>query len=253
MSWLSNIIGIGATLLSGSGGWLGSIAKTVSAGYILNKVTSSVNKSQTANEPDPGVRLQVNPDPNHKIPVVYGTATIGGIVTDAVLTNSNQTMWYCLTICEQTGLLNLGQGAASQLFFDEIYWNDQKINFASDGITAASTVDRDGTVDTKIDAQVKVYCFSGASNIPIAPGGYTLTNPTAANNLMPNWTSSHNMPATVFALVRVDYNKEKNITGLANMTFKIRNTMTKSGDCLYDYLTNDWYGAGIDANRIYVS
>jgi len=57
----------------------------------------------------------------------------------------------------------------------------------------------------------------------------------------------------IFALVRVDYNKDKGITGLADIKFKIRNTMTQAGDVYYDYLTNAWYGAGIDPARITVS
>jgi hypothetical protein len=255
MSWLKKIIGFGAAVVGiATGGWIGAIAKTVVTGYVVGKVTAAINKKNTPEQPpDPGVRAQVEPNPNHKVPVVYGTATLGGIVTDAQLTNSNQTMWYCLTICEQTGRLNLGQGAISTLYFDEIYWNDQKVAFASDGVTAASTTDRDGVVDTKINGLVKIYCYNGSSSNVMAPGGYVVANPTNAADLMPGWGADYNMPALVFALIRVDYNKDKGITGLGNVTFRIRNNMTQSGDCLYDYLTNTWYGAGIQATEIYVS
>ncbi len=256
MSWLKKIIGFGAAVVGVFSGnpIISTIAKAAVAGYAVRKATSAIVKQQqTPSQPDPGVRAQVASNPNHKVPVVYGTAYLGGIVTDAQLTNSNQTMWYCLTICEQTGYLNLGQGALSRLYFDEIYWNDQKITFAADGITCASTQDRDSNVDTKIDGLVKIYCFSGASNVPIPPTGYTLSNPTNAANLMPGWTVNHQMPGMIFALVRVDYNKDKGITGLADIKFKIRNTMTQAGDVYYDYLTNAWYGAGIDPARITVS
>lgn len=256
MSWLKKIIGFGAAVVGIFSGnpLISTIAKAAVAGYAVRKATSAIVKQQqTPAEPDPGVRAQVSASPEHKIPVVYGTAYIGGVVTDAQLTNANKTMWYCLTICEQTGYLNLGQGALSQLFFDEIYWNDQKITFDSDGITAQSTQDRDGNVDTKIAGLVKIYCYSGSSGVPIAPTGYTLSGPTNAKDIFPGWTPEHNMPGLVFALIKVDYNKEKGITGLANIKFKIRNTMTKGGDVYYDYLTNAWYGAGVNPARIFVS
>jgi hypothetical protein len=55
------------------------------------------------------------------------------------------------------------------------------------------------------------------------------------------------MSNLVFVIVRVDYNKDKNITGLGDLTFEIKNSMKLPGDCLYDYMTNTRYGAGIDA------
>lgn len=258
MSWLDDIVDIGSSVFNWfTGSSIGAnIARTAVAGYALNKVTASINKDNDAakqTEPDPGVRLQVNPDPEHKIPVVYGTAYLGGIVTDATLTNSNQTMWYCLTICEKTGNTNLGSGAASVIHFDEIYWNDQKINFNADGTTVASLSDRSGNTDTSISGQVKIYCYRGSSATPVAPTGYTLASPLAAFDLFPGWTATHTMSDLIFALVRVDYSKEKNVTGLADVKFKMRNTMFRAGDVLYDYMTNTRYGAGIDPAEINVS
>jgi hypothetical protein len=34
------------------------------------------------------------------------------------------------------------------------------------------------------------------------------------------------------------------------MRFKIQNSMTLPGDCIYDYMTNTRYGAGIDPAEI---
>jgi hypothetical protein len=58
------------------------------------------------------------------------------------------------------------------------------------------------------------------------------------------------MSNLVFALVRVDYNREKNVTGLANTIFNVSNTMFQPGDVVYDYLTNTTYGAGIASGDI---
>jgi hypothetical protein len=61
------------------------------------------------------------------------------------------------------------------------------------------------------------------------------------------------MSDLVFAIIRLDYDAEKNVTGLGNVRFKISNSMTQPGDCLYDYMTNTRYGAGIDPTEIYAS
>ena len=58
------------------------------------------------------------------------------------------------------------------------------------------------------------------------------------------------MDDLVFALIKVEYNKEKGITGIGNIEFKLKNSMTDPGDVINDYLTNSRYGAGIPAEEI---
>jgi hypothetical protein len=60
------------------------------------------------------------------------------------------------------------------------------------------------------------------------------------------------MNELVFALVKVTYNAEKNITNLPDFKFALSNTLTKPGDCLYDFMTNSRYGSGIPASEINV-
>jgi hypothetical protein len=257
MSWLDDLVDVGSSVLN----WFGqnpvasSLVRTVVSGYALNQVTKSINKDNAVNTStavDPGVRLQVDPDAEHKIPVVYGRAVIGGIITDDQLVNANQSMFFCLTLCEQTGNRSLGSGAASSFSFKKIYWDDQLITFASDGVTVASLTDRDGVVDTKIAGLVKIYCYNGSSSNPKIPDLYsgTLYN---AYTIMPGWNSNYTMSGLIFAIVRVDYSKEKSVTKLGNIKFDLENSMNQPGDCLYDYMTNTRYGAGIPSTEIYSS
>jgi hypothetical protein len=260
MSFLDSLIDIGRSAVNFfTGNSIGAnLARTALTGYALNRVTRSINKeneaaSEQTKQIDPGVRLQVNPDTEYRVPVVYGEAIIGGAVTDAVLTNSNQTMFYCLTICEKTGNVNLGAGAASTFTFREIYWDDNRLAFASNGIDVIGYYDKTGTFCDTIGGQVKVYCYAGSSTTPVVPLGYTNGSLSNAYSIMPNWTSNHTMNDLIFAIVRVDYNAEKNVKGLGNMRFRIQNSMTQPGDCLYDYMTNTRYGAGINPAEIYTS
>jgi hypothetical protein len=253
MSFIDDIVSIG----KGVAGWLGgpgigpTLAKTALSGLALNQVTKAINRSN--NKEDKGSRIQIDPSLDNKIPVVYGRAVLGGIVTDAELTNSNKTMYFCLTICEQTGNLGLGSGAASVLSFKDIYWNDERVVFKSDGITVDYTIDTAGCQNTNNQDLIKIYCYSGGSTEPVVPTVYTNTGLLPAYSIMPSWTVNHTMNDLIFAIVRVDYDKEKSVTSLGKCEFVIENTLTNPGDCLYDLITNTRYGAGINAAEIYLS
>lgn len=249
---------------------IASLAQTALTAWGVSQLSQSTTKentettASTTNQVDIGVRLQVDPDPDHKIPVVYGEAYLGGIVTDAQITNSNKTMWYCITICERTGI-KLSDNQASQIQFEDIFWNDQRLVFntgdQSDyGVLVDYSVDRDGNVDYSLQGQVRVYCFSGGKNVlnlpqNVMPDNYRQyagdTGPFQAFELMPGWGASYAMDNLAFALIRVDYNKDKGVTGLGDIKFHIKNTMTLPGDCIYDYMTNEIYGAGIAPEEIY--
>lgn len=265
MSFIDDIIDTSSNLLSGVGDFLSSgsvvsnIAKTALMGYTVNKINKSIQKDNTKSDtavvnptkPDPGVRLQVNPDPEHKIPVVYGSAYLGGIITDAALSTDHKTMYYCITICEQTGPVGLGAGADSVITFNDIYWNDQRLIFQGDGQTVSYSIDREGNIDRSLNGLVKVFPFSGNSSTPVNVEHYSAPSLLGAASRMLNWDSTKQMNDLVFAIVQITYSKEKNLTSLGNIKFHLTNSLTQPGDCLYDYLTNTRYGAGIDATEIY--
>lgn len=259
MSFLDDIV----DLASGAWDWFtgsstsATLTRTALTAYALNQVTASINKENDATTTaaqapvvDPGVRLQVSPDPEHRIPVVYGQAYLGGIITDAVLTNTNQTMYYVVTICEKTGA-KFSDGQQSGCTFKNIYWDDSRMVFDSDGITLNSLVDREGNIDTTLAGLIKVWCFNGSSTDPVVPEGYTNTSLVEAYTVMPGWTQQHVMSDLIFAVIRVDYNKDKGSTRLGDTIFQIENSMTLAGDCLYDMLTSSVYGAGISPEEIY--
>ena len=114
MSFLDTIIDVGKTIIGGIGGVIGgggvggNIARTAILGFLLNRLNKSTQQENytpqvQAETPDYGVRLQVKPNVDQQVPVLYGSAVLGGIITEAVLSNDNRTMTYCLTLCEKTG------------------------------------------------------------------------------------------------------------------------------------------------------
>lgn len=251
MSFIDSIVDFGKSALGFLGGnSTGSaLARSALLGLglnYLNRSTRKENEAQAAAETriDMGVREQVDPNTDSPIPVVYGNAYLGGYVTDAVLTNSNQTMWYCLTLCEKTGTL-LSTGDDSVISFQEIFWNGSRMQFNGDGVTVRALVDEDGVVNTDVNGLIRVYVYNNGSANPTNITGYAQGNTQPAYNVFPNWTTAHTMDELVFALVRVDYNSTNSVTGLGTMQFRLNNTMKLPGDVLNDYLTNTRYGAGV--------
>ncbi|CAB4137063.1 hypothetical protein UFOVP322_8 [uncultured Caudovirales phage] len=254
MSFLDGILSVGKSavkFISGSS-ILSGLARTAILGLAVRKLSQNALKgSDAGSQPniDAGVRLQVKPDASAKIPVLYGGAFFGGNVSDAALANANKTMWYSLVLCEKTGTV-YSTGSSSSYTLNNVYWNNQRIIFNADGVTVNYTVDSSGIIDRNLSGLVKVYFYAGGRTAGQVPSGYTGTVPNA-ETLFPNWTSgTHAMNNLVFAIVRVDYNREKGVTGLGNMLFQVTNSMLYPGDVLYDYLTNTTYGAGITGSDI---
>jgi len=253
---VAGYIGVTSTL----GVLLVRTAVTALVSYALNR---SISKNQQQTGFDAGARQMLNPATNHKIPVVYGAAYLGGAITDAQLVDSNKTMWVCLTISELTGKL-FSTGAAPTYTFNQCYRNADQVIFQADGITVAKTLDADGNEDTSMAGLIKIYMFagSGASSNQLTPSAAScVSTPTisAVNawDIFPDWdgpvgtTPNDNMSDLVFALIRVDYNRDKNVTSIGDYQFNIINSMTLQGDVIFDYATNTRYGAGIRLKEIF--
>jgi len=254
---IAGYIGVTSTI----GVLLVRTAVTALVSYALNR---SISKNQSATGFDAGSRQMLSPATNHKIPVVYGSAYLGGAITDAKLVNDNKTMWVCLTISEKTGNL-FETGAAPTYTFNECYRNADQAIFKADGITVNNTRDADGNTDESMNGLVKIYMYagSGASTNQIAPVAASCVGNAAptlsavnAWDVFPGWTApsgptpNSNMSDLVFALVRVDYNRDKNVTSIGDYQFNIINSLSKSGDVLFDYATNTRYGAGVRLREI---
>jgi hypothetical protein len=200
-------------------------------------------------ELDKGVELKFEPVTDYSIPVVYGESFIQGKITDAVLTNNNQTMWFCVTLCEQTGTV-LSTGTASQITFEDVWYDQYQVRFDADGITAQVGY-TENYLSREFNDKVKLYPFAGGSENPVEFADTLGSNTEYAYNLFPNWTQYHTMDDLVFCLVRIDYSPDDGIDAIPNIEFRIKNTLTEPGDVLYDYLTNTVYGCGVSSTEVF--
>lgn len=261
MSFLDDIVDVGKSVGSfftggsAAGNLASSVVTLVGMGFLASQLSKNTNADTTSDTPatvniDNGVRLQVEASASNKVPVLYGEAYFGGIITDAQMSADALTMYYCLTLSERTGNL-LSTGAASTYTFKDIHWNDQRIVFKTDGITVDYTVDRSGVVDHSLKDLVKIYCYAGNSDTPQVPQGYTNGSLPAAYNVFPDWTAdTHDMNDLIFAVVEVTYSQANGVDGLGTVIFQIENSMSLPGDVLYDYMKSERYGAGIATAEI---
>jgi hypothetical protein len=251
MSFIDSIVGFGKKALGFVGGSSigGQLARTALLGYALNRVAASAQKANQ--QADKGTQLTLDPDTEHSVPVLYGEGYVTGKITDAVLAPNNFDMWVCFTLCERTG--NKIDGTPSAISFKEIYVDGMRLGFKDNGTTVETIWDDSGNNSEQWADLIEVYPYSGNSTSPVSFTTEGSGNSLPAYNIMPGWTSTDTMNDLVFCIMKFRYNSEQNrkLTSIGReIKFRLSNTMTEPGDCLYDYMTNTRYGAGIPAAEI---
>jgi hypothetical protein len=272
MSFLDDLVDIGSSVFGGEG--IGaSLARTALAGYALSEITNSLkpeDAKDAAKDPtnaaavDKGVRQQVDASTDNSVPVVYGKAFTGGKIFDAYMTPDGTTMFFALAISEVTRQFSNSGEFLNQIKFEGVYWNNSRVVFDVDNTTvlslydegSGSTVDLGGMVDPS-GGLIKIYLYNQGSRYSTittdrwSPGSPYPSGLAYAYNVMPHWTNRHTCDDLVFAIVRVVYNKDKNVTGLGDLKFNVNNPLNNPGDVLLDYMTNTRYGAGITLEDIF--
>lgn len=221
--------------------------------FAISTVASSIISKMFADTPttpdqnaqlDVGNRQQIPPATNNKLPVVYGEAYVGGTVTDLSISEDNQQLYYVISICEVTN------GGSDTITFGNVYWGGKLVTFQGDGYTVASLTDEStGIVDESVAGKIQIYLYNNGSNNPVnsAQTAITVMN---ADGLIYKWDSTKLMTNTAFAIIHLSYSQTANVRGLQQTKFQVFNSRTDTGDCFYDYLTNDVYGCAIPASQI---
>jgi hypothetical protein len=87
----------GAAFAASVGGMAIAFAINMVASSIISKAFGAeppnFNDNQGPSAENPGSRTQIPPAGDNKVPVVYGSAYVGGIVTDLSITSDNQNLY----------------------------------------------------------------------------------------------------------------------------------------------------------------
>jgi len=235
---------------------LTGMAATV-AGFAINMVVSSIisksnspdsNQNNTQQDrQNPGSRIQAPPAGDNKIPIVYGTAYVGGIVTDLSITTDNQTLYYCMALSEVTNTEGFISGGADVITFGNAYWGGKKVVFAGNGYDVASLLDEStGLSDTSVSGNLAFYFYNNGSSAPTNSSFPAYSTQVMGNSALTyQWTSAQAMTNCAFVIVKITYNQNANLTGLQDTKFQITNARKAPGDCFLDYFTSQRYGSAI--------
>lgn len=250
MGLFSGIVNLGKSLVKGAISLVGSAVQLVS---VLASAIIGKPKIPNMNEADTSIgnRLQVPPATSNKLPVIYGTAFVGGTITDLTITNDNQTLYYVLSLCEVT---NTESGTPDTISFGKIYWGGKLCVFGNflNTTQVTSLIDEStGVSDTSINNNLFIYLYRNGSYTPANSTTNAITV-MSDTNVTPTarWDANKLMTNCAFAIVKLKYNADAGVTGIQQTKFQVTNSRSDVGDCLYDYLNNSRYGAAIPASQI---
>ncbi len=185
--------------------------------------------------PDPGVKIQVAPSTDNKIGVAFGRNFMSGPITDVAITNSNDTMNYCITLSEYL------EGATYTV--NNIYWGDSRLNFS--GANVISQYDPNATTNTNWANKIRMRLYAGSTNS--ADQVFPTSGAVNATTMMRHWTNptAYSMEDLVFLMVEVDYDAENGLTGLGALSVDMTVNIDNPGEVLQRYLNNSTWGAGL--------
>jgi hypothetical protein len=196
-------------------------------------------------EPNPGSRAQTPPAGNNKLPVIYGHAWTGGIVTDLSITSDNQTLYYVFALSEVTNTESSSVGGADNITFGDVYWGGKKCIFDVTDLTKVVTLrDPSTNQDQDISGYMNIYFYKNGSNQP-ANSTQSAISVMQDTNLIYKWDNSKLMTNCAFAIIKLKYSQSRNLVGLSATNFEVTNARSAPGDCFLDYLTSTRYGASI--------
>jgi len=239
-------IGISTATIIGSLTWAGLATSIIAGGLAMAtaKVLGVFKPPSFGNQKDPGVKIQLPPATDNKLPVFYGRNITGGIIVDAGITNQNNTMIYVICISEKTD--------SGSYTVQKIYRDDATLNFgtfASSHIVQSVT-DPNATSTTAVSGKMRCRVYAGnaqSSSNQIFP---TTGTPVAAQTLLSTISANTSYDDLVYAVFELDYDPENGLTGLGAINFDITNSLSEPSNVMLDYMQNSRYGAGLSASDL---
>tara|TARA_R110000868_G_scaffold223203_2_gene475046 strand:+ start:3065 stop:6199 length:3135 start_codon:yes stop_codon:yes gene_type:complete len=250
---------LAGAVLGATGVAVASFAINYAVSQLLVRVFGGDQPTQqNQQESGSGNRQQVPPSSANTIPVVYGTAYLGGTFVDAVMTIDQKTMYYVLAISSisEDGQFTYNTG--------DMYFGDRKITFKTTGNTAAvaGLTDEAGNYDTSVASGdlVQIYLYTSDASGTITPQNTSDMPNTVMGgadiDITYRWPSSNRqMNGLAFAIVKLTYSREANTTQIQPVTFYVNHFLNgagvaKAGDVWYDYMTNTLYGGAVSPSSI---
>ena len=234
-----------ATAIVGAIGLTGTLA-TIATAFVAAGLAIGTAKvlgvMEAPKGTDPGIKIQLPPATDNKVPRLYGRNYAGGTIIDAEIKNQNKTMAYCIVLSDMSDIFN------ENWTVNAVYRGDAQLFFS--GANVISQSDPNATSSPAIANKIRVRVYAGGSGAAYqifpttgAVNAYGGTSTSKSGQFL-NWTAANAMTDLVFAIVEVDYDSENDLVGLGVFTFDIFCDLARPDAVLIDYLNNDRYGMG---------
>jgi hypothetical protein len=224
------------------------IAASVVVSQALASQTMGGDFNSAQGSPNPGSRQQIPPAGDNKLPIVYGSAYVGGVITDLSISDNNQDLYFVIALTEVTNTEN--GGTPDEISFGDIYYGGKLVTFEGDGYTVESLYDAStGITDTAVAGRIEIYLYSNGSNSPVN-SPYSAIEVMQADGLTYQWDANKLMSNCAFAIIHLHYSQSAGVTSLAQTRFQVINARTDVGDCIYDYMTSTRYGAALTPSEV---
>ena len=228
--------------------------------FALSYVVSRIFSKKPPKPVDNGVRQQIPPSTTNSIPMVYGDAYLGGMFVDAALSQNGKTMYYVMVVSSLS--------PNGQVSFDttKFYYGDRLMTFdATDQSKVISLTDQAGNVKTQISNDLNVYLYKSnaagtitALNTALMPHevmAYNSADKTTVPAALAWPSTNRQMNGLAFAIIKLHYNSDQQITSLDPITFHFSQYLNgqgcaKPGDVWKDFLENPYYGGAVDTDLI---
>lgn len=219
------------------------------ASSIISKAFGAQGPNANDSTPNPGNNQQLPPAGDNKLPVVYGSAYVGGIITDLSITSNNQKIYYVLALSEVTNTET--GGTPDTITFGNVYWGGKRCVFdPTDQYKVTGLLDEStGITDTTVNGKLNIYFFRNGSNSG-ANTTQTAIQIMQSAGLVYTWDNTKLMSNCAFAIIEITYSQSANLTGIQQTRFQITNSRYKPGDCFLDFLTSERYGAALSLSQI---
>jgi hypothetical protein len=247
------VVFTGGTALAAVATTIGKALVTAAVSIGISKLVAKRATTSADAGGDGGGRVQLPPATTNKLPVVYGSAFIGGAITDAMLSTDQKTMWYVIALAEHSD--DQGGGAGAYTYdTNKIYYDGKQVQFGTNGaVTGLITNTATPQVDTRVNGFLYIYLFTNGRASGVNTGGLTADQILSVSNGVPSaqaWTTSQAMTNCAFAIVKVVYSTDAGTTGAGQLTVHITNNITKPGTAILDYMLNTRYGCGLPLSSI---
>lgn len=248
---------VASALLGAAAAGTVAYAVTVFAvNFALSQIVTRIFGDNPETQQDMGVRQQVPPSAVNAIPVVYGSAYMGGTFVDAVLTEDQKTMYYVLAISciSPNGQFSFNTGT--------MYYGDRTIVFGTggDSTKVIKLIDEAGNENTKISGNlyINLYTSTAGGTITSANGASAPSTVMGGSDIAvgQRWPASNRqMNGLAFAIVKLVYNRDADTTALQPLTFHVNHYLNstgtaKAGDVWQDYITSTIYGGAVPLTLI---